>query len=946
MQVRLRIESEEARRRSESSQAWIRAGQTLRVGSSYTDFVVRGDPELAAQHFEITCEGGRAWIVNLAGEDLTLLNGKPVEKGALQHGDQIRAGSTVFSVEVRGAAETDSQSAPEEPSAQPSPAEPKVAKLKAPKPRFKILNQTPFKVAFLPGRVQYPAHTLTLIVKGTFELKAGDRATPVKKQPGCCGDIPFEDDAQKQSAPRYSSDMVFFKPRADLLLAGHCRPPGGQPVRQCPVTFQVGQQSRRLLVFGKRYWQGMLAVEPSMPRMFETLPLRYEHAYGGEGERRNPVGKGALKVEDTAGKLKIPVPEIEDATAPMQRPSAKPEPGGFGPLKWNWLPRHPLLGTYDQRWLKTRWPWFPEDLDWRHFNAAPPAMQVDDYLHGDESLYLQNLLPDAPEFRGQLAGLRVRSFLHDAGDGFQEVPMQLDTLWVDADKAQVVLVWRGVARVNSHDFREIKHWYLIAEPVDEPVPNPREGFDKLLDARKPKPKPAPPPKSNQEQLAQIEAELKLAQADLAVAMADLRQELAAAGVDPDNLGQLNPEAKAHFEQVFGVSLDDEPEPPPQPWTRERVVEHVAAEGTFAGETLQGLDLSGLDLSKANFSNAQFTSVKFADATLTEARFKGCTLFEADFSGAILERAVLTDAKAPQARFTGANLSGAALIEATVTGADFQQAVLTKAKLGKARASGANFAKAQLQEALFGEAKLEKCNFAQADLTKADLSKALLNEVTFDGANLSQAKLEKAQLTSARLVQANATKAELIGANLTRATLDGTDLTKANLMSANLTRASCRQVCLVGANLQKIDGNQCDFTESDLSGVRAADSSLPLAKLIRCVANKSIWSRAQLDGADFTWADARGGEFSSSSCAGACFKAADLKQARFRKANLAGANLRDANLFEASLAKADLTKADVSGANLFAAGLMEANLKDLIRDGQTNVKQTLLTTLYA
>ncbi len=92
-----------------------------------------------------------------------------------------------------------------------------------------VRNTTPFRIAFLPGRISYPGHDVTVIVKGTFRLTHGDAADPVppEEQLHLAGDLAFDD--EREASLSYASDFAPFKPRADVLLVGTCHTPRGAP---------------------------------------------------------------------------------------------------------------------------------------------------------------------------------------------------------------------------------------------------------------------------------------------------------------------------------------------------------------------------------------------------------------------------------------------------------------------------------------------------------------------------------------------------------------------------------------------------------------------------------------------------------------------------------------------------------------------------------------------
>ena len=181
-----------------------------------------------------------------------------------------------------------------------------------------ITNDTAFHAAPLKGRLNFPGHTLTIIVKGTFEISSGAKAFTAEEQLYPTGDEFYPDDAESQGSLYYESDFVFFKPRADLLLVGTCHVPGGNPVRMCPVTFQVGEHNRQLSVFGNRQWQKhWLKWRATDPETFAEMQIRYENSFGGEKNRKNPVGKGKSSVKDHPGNRTWMLPNIEDPVHPI-----------------------------------------------------------------------------------------------------------------------------------------------------------------------------------------------------------------------------------------------------------------------------------------------------------------------------------------------------------------------------------------------------------------------------------------------------------------------------------------------------------------------------------------------------------------------------------------------------------------------------------------------------
>ena len=163
-----------------------------------------------------------------------------------------------------------------------------------------IILATDLRPAFWATQAPSHDHALALLVKGTFDLQQDERAVASGDQAFATGDEPYPDDDEGSGASRYSSDFAPFKPRADLLLAGHCHPPGG--VTSCDVTFAVGAQGRTLRVCGDRRWERHLVRrKATAPEPFQRMELRYERSYGGPKFAPNPVGRGHKSDGDEEG---------------------------------------------------------------------------------------------------------------------------------------------------------------------------------------------------------------------------------------------------------------------------------------------------------------------------------------------------------------------------------------------------------------------------------------------------------------------------------------------------------------------------------------------------------------------------------------------------------------------------------------------------------------------
>lgn len=335
---------------------------------------------------------------------------------------------------------------------------------------MELVNPTPLVLQAVPLQVRRNGFILVLIVKGTFEVCADGRLRLADQQlPVLFGDE--YNSPEQGGSVRFESDLVPFKPRADIILAGQAHAPQGRLTTHMEVSLQVGTCQRSVVVFGDRYWDattGHTRMTPAKP--FTTMPLVYERAFGGMDTlngavfEANPVGRGFL-VKRPPHEHPFPLPNLEDPDHLIRTWQDRPPPAGFGVVGKTWQPRTAYLGTYDEQWQEELAPGPPKDFRSDFFNAAPVGLQVRGYLQGDETLKLINLTPDGMlGFR--LPGRRIlahvtltqrddQGYPLEASTRSETPAMRLDTLGLLPDQRQFFMVWRGHCRIGDLTAREV-----------------------------------------------------------------------------------------------------------------------------------------------------------------------------------------------------------------------------------------------------------------------------------------------------------------------------------------------------------------------------------------------------------------------------------------------------------------------------------------------------------
>lgn len=440
------------------------------------EFVV-ADGQMSGLHFSLTFHSDHFRIRDCESSNGTFVNGTQVTEAVLRHGDSIRAGQTTFSVHMDGA--DSHQGTGVAPSRAAQPALRPVAQLKstvAPQgqPAEKVAeaepsegllvphNKTPFPVSTLLWEDDRGRPQLTILVKMTLHMGLNKATLSDEQLPVFPADEPYSD--QPNSSLRFESDLVPFKPRADIVLVGQAHAPQHRPSAQLDVRLRVGEKQQRIRVFGNRKWwfPTAFALVPKItqPEPFVTMPLVYERAFGGIDAaaalycHKNLAGTGFVGKLCKESLHEKALPNLEDPDNLIHAWNSRPKPVGYGFYGRGWKPRLGYAGTYDEKYRRERAPLAPLDFSYLIYNGAHPDLQVEGYMRGDEVVELENLAPDG-NIQFELPGIRPRIGLvrrnssPAAGARREEARVALDTLVLLPDQKLLYEVFRAVCPLSS-----------------------------------------------------------------------------------------------------------------------------------------------------------------------------------------------------------------------------------------------------------------------------------------------------------------------------------------------------------------------------------------------------------------------------------------------------------------------------------------------------------------
>ncbi|MFO0555738.1 MAG: DUF2169 domain-containing protein [Polyangiaceae bacterium] len=771
-------------------------------------------------------------------------------------------------------------------------------------------NLTPFSGAMKVTSTAPPQLSMSVAVRATYAIGDDGALTlikdPLGQRPLSSG-VYREGDDERAGGCLGPDDLADFKPKAEVLVKATCHAPKGVAVTECPVMVKVGDWSKTLRVTGRR-------THGAQPIAFTKLPIDWEHAYGGSGFDKNPVGRGFSGDE-------MPCVTYAKDVAPA-RGDTGIEPASFAPVNPRWPQRSKKIGqAYDAAQMRTA-PYFGADFNWEYFMDGP-ADQWLPRLRGSEVATFQNLHPRIPILTLTLPSVIARVFYRDDRQTFREIPMVLDTLFADLDAGVLELTWRGLGEVREDDLSDVKSLLIASEPMGEK--QPVSHYEALLTRFEENPLGLPKELANPLEAPPLSpsGELPRLKSILSDSLGDVLPSEAADALDFMDAAVASAADRPEVKKAIAEQAGRAAEAPPPRVKKPGALPYFGLRRAVRSQIEQGKKARDEALAKG-LKREHLGQLAEIEKLAEDPRW-----LELDPSYTPPEP-LSTCAPGPGADLRDRDLRGLDLRGADLQGANLEGAILTGVDL-----EGANLGGARLYGTVFYKARLRGAKLEGADLSRAHLGFADATNAIFDGATLAETCLESANLENASLIGAKGeyaifSKSRLVGAKLERAELrnaemDEVDATRAVFKQASLDKAHFGRARARGADFSRAKLNGASFAGAELVEARFFDARVEGSVFENAVADRAIFAFARLgralmtrlaaDNADFHAADLRHARLKRASCKRAAFTQANLFSADLTQSKLDGATFKKASLYDAKLAKASVVDCDFSSANL-------------------------------
>lgn len=771
-------------------------------------------------------------------------------------------------------------------------------------------------------------------------------------------------------------DVGIPKRYGEFLVTGAAWPDAAGEQTSVRVGAVCGSVSRQLNVFGDRFLtrDGIVIG----PEPFTSLPLNWEHAYGGSSAAENPLGKGVEAVTLKDGDKVTPLPNIVAAKSGADVRM----PAGFGPVEQDRPARSRLAGTYDRNWLETDYPGLAKDIDWRFFNIAQPEQQLDGIWKGDEPWQLVGMHSTRRTIEGKLPGLAARCLVRRKGrDDLEDHASQLTTVWFFPDQLHAVLIFHSSIEVSDPDAEDLSELMVAAEWHDRqrPLDHYQDVFDRRVNS----------PNRMQEKLrdddllpeglatGNLDSIGNASDPDFNIRNRNSRRKARAVLSDAetkiaDGMRQLGAEVPER--KMLDPVIDPEHLDSISPAAVPEIVERLRKQ---AEESQKALEERREEAQKQLKQALNKMRVDFPDADIGEPgeivgppKFdpnhrsdeiaQGIEQLEGEhFDGQQMREALLgADMRkllfgAQQAFFEfyrqGAHLQTPApakqrndglreqFVAAIRSGRSFDKQDWTGTNL-----SGMDLSNADLSGIFLESADLSNCNLSNARLEKAVLANADLTAAVLDGTRFNSANLGRCLLNEARAVNADFADAVFAETDFSGASLEGCRFGRIRLSELKLDDVVLRRCDFGGALLLDRDLKDVELSESRLDdaklirssidGGNLESASLNGATLVGCRMSNCNLARAKLENfrvvmeSSFTRCD-----FGDASLPGSNLGGSRFEECRFDRADLSGGQFRGiiakgASFARCNAARTSFVSADLRETSWVAANLMESSLE--------------------
>lgn len=585
-------------------------------------------------------------------------------------------------------------------------------------------------------------------------------------------------------------------------------------------------------------------------------------------------------------------------------------------------------GTYNRKWLKTRWPAIAIDHKKSAFQIAPKDQRSNQYWNWDQAFEVTlNKLPSKIQ---ALSDQAIDLFSVDQTGNFEKIALNLDLIWLIPEKNVGILAGHGVRKVTDIDATDIHALYVAENPLDQPLPLEahKENFRQHIIAKKPSFEPeeisvepiifeseSEAESNNQSDQKTIDAQQL---EDIAPEMPKIKAELEAklSAIKGKYADKIIDNPKEKLPQILQDVIDEK--------DHEVTVQKLKTYlDDINSDLQQQINTDYPDQAKSALStgkNSPRDMLLTLGSNISDLRDKHDEALPKDALANVpkgedvvkeVQKAITTlDEYQP-------DTTQEENTEMTYKDQDFSYQELSGTDFTGHDLTGANFSHANLTGAIFNRTILHNTLFTNANLQAASFVDLAITHTEFSGALLNQAKLKSVMITASQFHQTKLSEAHLENTHWHDCSLQVANFSDSDIADCHFQAGQYQKLNFEQAIIERSVFNEVSFNDLNMGYITWQESTLTDCRL-----ENAHFINGKCSGFHCKNTTIKASDFSGAVVDKCSFDATDLSEVNFQHAQLSGAHANhNTNFNHCNFSHTNLSDASIIAA-LFQDCLFE------------------------
>ncbi|MCF6765812.1 pentapeptide repeat-containing protein [Thiotrichales bacterium 19S3-7] len=585
-------------------------------------------------------------------------------------------------------------------------------------------------------------------------------------------------------------------------------------------------------------------------------------------------------------------------------------------------------GTFNDQWLKERWPALPIDCHKDVYQIAPKNLQSQTPLQWHEPFKLttyDQLGNKTSEITTTLPNRCIKLFYLTKDDQFKQLELKPDLLWLLPEQKVGIIIAHAQLQVSDQVPTNIKYIYITDPTLDQnlSIDEHKAAFEKKIAAKKPNFKPKPMPLNKPKSLIKEAEKPKAKTIEMDPEVAKIKAEI------DQKLAELKSQYPTQFNQAEQKTIPqalqnalDEKDPK---LMSDKLTDYVTSQLSSAQTTPQttfSLTPPKMAIDAILLSLAQSLEKSLSKAKLMLPKSQAEQLPEPKSMIDTIAKHLKTDNEEPQkiptmttkkainfrdGDFSNKNLASYDFSHCDLTNTNFEGADLSGAIFDQTIINNTNFNLSNLTASRFNDLHIKKSTFNQSIFKKSQLSKVSINHSEFDKTNLSDSLITKSFFKGCPL-----NHVRLNQSTLKEVTFDQCQLHQCYFTQAVFDNVRFNHAKLSTCYFDQIQALKLSMNETTIDCLYAQESQFKQLTLDHACLNQSSFEQVKAEAFRIKHSQIKESNFSSSHLEGIRIN----DHTTIAQCNFNGANLTKARLLKSTFERNQFDQINLDSAMIY------------------------------